>query len=160
MVAEVSVGAASYFLPIFAFLLVFIIVYALLKKTAALGGSEPIMLFISFILASFFIVEASLVEFIQFNSAWFGVFAVGIFFLVALMGFVPGKEPLGVLNKKDWFAWTILGLVVALFVISSAYVFNWVINWDTVESWIYTDWFGFIILLIIAAFVSWKIKTK
>lgn len=160
VIAESSTGALGYFLPIFAFLLVFIVIYALLKKTTVLGGSEPVMLFISFVLASFFIVEASLVEFIQFNSAWFGVFAVGIFFVVVLMGFVPGKEPLGVLNKKDWFAWTILGLIVAFFVISSAYVFNWVINWELVETWIYTDWFGLILLLVIAAFVSWKIKSK
>jgi hypothetical protein len=160
MVAEASLGAASYFLPIFAFLLVFIVVYALMKKTAVLGGSEPIMLFISFVLASFFIVEASLVDFIQFNSAWFGVFAVAIFFLVALMGFVPGKEPLDILTKKNWFAWTLLGLIVAFFVISSAYVFNWVINWQMVQGWFYTDWFGLILLLVIAAIVSWKIKGK
>jgi len=160
MVAEASVGAVTYFLPIFAFLLVFIVVYALLKKTSVLGGSEPIMLFISFVLSSFFVVEASLVEFVTFNSAWFGVFAIAIFFLVALLGFVPGKEPLTVLTKNDWFAWTILGLIVALFIISSAYVFNWVLNWELIESWFHTDWFGLILLLVIAAFVSWKIKSK
>jgi hypothetical protein len=160
VIAESSTGALGYFLPIFAFLLVFIIVYALMKKTAVLGGSEPIMLFISLVLASFFVVEASLVDFIQFNSAWFGVFAVAIFFVVALMGFIPGKEPLEILTKNDWFAWTILGLIVAFFVISSAYVFNWVINWEMLETWIYTDWFGLILLLVIAAFVSWKIKSK
>ena len=79
---EASVSAIGYFMPIFAFLLVFIVVYALLKKTGVLGGAEPVMLFISFILASFFIVEASLVEFVQFSSAWFGVGVVGIFFLL------------------------------------------------------------------------------
>lgn len=160
MVAEVSIGSVGYFLPIFAFLLVFIVIYALLKKTAVLGGNEPVMLFISFVLASFFIVEASLVDFVYFNSAWFGVMAVILFFLVALMGFIPGKEPLEILTKKNWFAWTLLGIIVAFFVISSAYVFNWVVNWDLVGGWFHTEWFGFALLLVIAGVVSWKIKKK
>ena len=49
--------ALSWFVPIFAFLLVFIVIYALLKKTSILGSSDMIMLFISFILASFFVVQ-------------------------------------------------------------------------------------------------------
>ena len=82
MVAQASISAIGYFMPIFAFLLVFIVVYALLKKTEVLGTAEPIMLFISFILAGFFIVEASLVEFVQLGSAWFSVFVVLIFFIM------------------------------------------------------------------------------
>ena len=82
MVAQASISAIGYFMPIFAFLLVFIVVYALLKKTEVLGTAEPIMLFISFILAGFFIVEASLVEFVQLGSAWFSVLVVLIFFIL------------------------------------------------------------------------------
>ena len=66
MAAEAaSLSALSYFIPIFAFLLVFIVIYAILKKTGVLGGGEPVMLFVSLILSSFFILEASLVEFIR-----------------------------------------------------------------------------------------------
>ena len=84
MVTEASVSAIGYFMPIFAFLLVFIVMYALLVKTKVLGDSPAIMLFISFILSSFFIVQASLVEFIQFSSAWFGVVIIFLFFLVII----------------------------------------------------------------------------
>ena len=93
MVAS-SVSALGYFVPIFAFLLVFIVVYALLAKTGILGGSQAVMLFISFILASFFVVQASLVEFISFSGAWFGVLIIGLFFLMVVIAFLPGKEPL------------------------------------------------------------------
>lgn len=158
MAVEASVSAIGYFMPIFAFLLVFIVVYALLNKTGVLGGSEPVMLFISFILASFFIVEASLVDFVRFSSAWFGVGVVGLFFLLVVLAFLPGKDPLSFLTKNDWFSWVILGVIVAFFIISSAYLFNWVASWAVISSWFSSEWFGMILLLVIAAIVSWKIK--
>ena len=89
---EASVSAIGYFMPIFAFLLVFIVIYALLVKTKVLGDSPAVMLFISFILSSFFIVEASLVEFVQFSSAWFGVIVIGLFFLIVILAFIPGID--------------------------------------------------------------------
>jgi len=153
-----SLSAIGYFVPIFAFLLVFIVVYALLKKTGILGGSEPVMLFISFILSSFFVVQASLVEFVEFSSAWFGVIVIGVFFLLLLLAFLPGESPLGFLTKKDWFSWVVLVVILIFFVVSSAYVFNWALSWGMVKEWFSSDWFGMILLLIIAGVVSWRIK--
>lgn len=160
MVVEASVSAVGYFMPIFAFLLVFIVVYALLKKTEILGGSEGVMLFISFILSSFFIVEASLVEFVQFSSAWFGMGVVLVFFLLVVLAFLPGKEPLEFLTKGNWFSWAMLGLITGFFVISSAYVFNWVVDWGSVNNWISSDWFGMVLLLVIAGVVSFVLTKK
>jgi len=156
--AVVPIGALGYFVPIFAFLLVFIVVYALLAKTGILGGSQAIMLFISFILASFFVVQASLVEFIEFSSAWFAVLVIGLFFLLVVLAFLPGKEPLAFLTASNWFSWVVLGAIIALFIISSAYVFNWALNWELVKTWFNSEVMGMILLLIIAAVVSWKIK--
>ncbi|MFH0808431.1 MAG: hypothetical protein V1888_02340 [archaeon] len=160
MAVEASVSVIGYFMPIFAFLLVFIVVYALLVKTKVLGDAPAILLFVSFILASFFIVEASLVEFVQFSSAWFGVIVIGLFFLIVLLAFIPGIDLKVFFGKGNWFAWVLLGLLVAFFVISSAYVFNWVVNWGMVQDWFDTDWFGMILLLIIAGVVSFTIAKK
>ena len=155
--AVASVSAIGYFVPIFAFLLVFIVVYALLIKTKILGESSAVMLFISFILASFFVVQASLVDFVRFSSAWFGVIVIGVFFLLLLLAFLPGESPLGFLTKKDWFSWAVLIIILVFFVVSSAYVFNWALNWGMVKDWFSSDWFGMILLLVIAAIVSWRI---
>jgi len=155
-----NISAIGYFMPILAFLLVFIIIYALLRKTEILGSSEPVMLFVSFILASFFVVEASLVEFVRFGSAWFGVFIVMIFFILATVAFMPWKEPFNFLTKNDWFSWMLLGVIFVFFVLSSIYVFDWVVNWETVQDWFDSEWFGLVLLLAIAAVVSWTIKTK
>jgi len=160
MAVEASVSVIGYFMPIFAFLLVFIVIYAILKKTEVLGGSEAIMLFVSFILSSFFIVEASLVEFVQFSSAWFGVIVIGLFFLIVIFAFVPGIDSKAFFGKGNWFAWVLLGLLVAFFVISSAYVFNWAVNWGVVQDWFDTDWFGMILLLVIAGVVSFVLAKK
>jgi hypothetical protein len=153
-------SAGSFFIPIFAFLLIFIVVYALLKKTGAIGGNEPVMLFVSFILATFFILEVSLVEFVRFSSAWITVVIIAVFFLIAIIGFLPGKEPLGFLTKGNWLAWTVLALIVGVFLFSSIYVFNWVVNYELISSWLSSEWFGMIILILIAVAVSYVITKK
>jgi len=152
--AVADVSAVGYFMPILAFLLVFIVIYALLKKTQVLGEAGAAQLFISFIIASFFVMEASLVDFVRFNSAWFGVGAVLIFFLFLLLAFLPGDKTFWFLDGNKGFAWVLLGIIVAFFVISSAYVFHWAVNWEAIDN----DWFGFILLLVIAGVVSWRIK--
>ena len=43
---------------------------------------------------------------------------------------------------------------------TSAYVFNWVLNWDMINNWFGDGWFGFILLLLIAAIVSWVLTKK
>ena len=156
MALEASVSAIGYFMPIFAFLLVFIVIYALLKNTKVLGTSEGIMLFVSFILSSFFVVEASLVEFVKFSSAWITVLIFCLFIFVLIMAFMPGIK-LGEVFGKGWLAWVVLAIIIGVFVISSAYVFNWAVNWGMVYDWFYTDWFGMVLLLLIAGLVSWRI---
>lgn len=155
-----SLSAIGYFVPIFAFLLVFVVVYALLVKTKILGESSAVMLFISFILASFFVVQVSLVDFVQFSSAWFGVIVIGVFFLLLVLAFLPGESPLGFLTKHDWFSWAMLIVILVFFVVSAAYSFNYALNWGEVQEWFRSDWFGMILLLVIAGIVSWKITAK
>jgi hypothetical protein len=149
-------SAISYFMPIFAFMLVFIVVYAVLKTSDILGKSEAVLIAISFILASFFIVEVSLVDFITFSSAWFATLLIAVFLLVLMVALVPG------IDLKKFFADARLAsvlavLIIIIFIVSSMYVFNWAINWGTVTDWVDTEWFGMILLLVIAGVVSWRI---
>jgi len=155
---EASVSAIGYFMPIFAFLLVFIVVYALLVKSKILGDSPAVMLFISFILSSFFIVEAQLVEFVQWGGAWFGMMAIVVFLLVTLVALVPGVE-IGKFfgGEKSWLGMIVFALAVGFFIISSGYVFNWAVNWGMVRDWFDSEWFGMVLLLVIAGVVSWRI---
>lgn len=147
-------------LPIFAFLLVFIVVYALIVRSKVLGeGNKSVALFVSLLMASFFVVQASLVEFVQEVSAWVSVLVIVVFFLLLVTAFAPGDKPLEFLSKKSWFNWVILGVVIGIFILTSSYVFNWVINWSLVAEWIDSTWFGWILLVVIALIVS-RIITK
>ena len=149
MVASLSV--IGYFMPVVSFLFVFVLIYAVLVKTNILGNNKAVSLMISFLLASFFIYNASLVEFVKTSSAWFAVFFVCIFFIMMLITFTHGKAD-KIMNPS--MAWVLLALLIILFVVSSSYVFNWAVNWTTLKDWAHTDWFGFILLLVMAAIVS------
>ena len=147
----VDISGISYFLPIFSFLLVFIIVYAILKKTEVLGGDSGVALFVSLILASFFIVNAQMVEFVEFSASWFVVFLICILFILMFLAFVS-KDYLKVFTENK-------GLAVA-FIASASRVFQWAINWDATRAWFETDWFGMILLLVIAGIVAAVIAKK
>jgi len=152
----VVISAIGYFLPIFAFLLVFIVVYAMLTNSELFESGFAKTL-ISFILASFFIVQTSLVNFVQFTSAWFSVVIIVLFFTIVIMAFLPGDAP-NIFKDSKWVGWVVLGAMVVLFVLSSGHVFNTAVNWALLRSWALTEWFGMILLLIIAGVVAWKIK--
>ena len=118
MAEVVYVGAISYFLPIFAFLLVFIVVYAILQKSKVLGDNASVSLFLAFILASFFIVEAQLVDFVTFTSSWFSVLVILMFFLFLMLAFIPGDDALAFLGKGNWFSYVVLVFMIVFFIIS------------------------------------------
>lgn len=155
MVANLSV--IGYFLPVISFFFVFVLIYAVLNKTGILGKNNGVSLMISFMLSAFFIYNASLVEFVKTSSAWFVVFFVCIFFIMLLITFTHGKVD-KIMNPS--MAWVLLALLVVVFVVSSSYVFNWAVNWTTLKDWAHTDWFGFILLLIMAGIVSAVLTKK
>jgi hypothetical protein len=146
-----SLSALSWFLPIISFLLVFVLVYAVLIKTKVLGDNTFVALMISFIFAIFFIINAKLVEFVQMNVAWFVVFFVCSFMIMLLIAFTQGKVDV---IMKPIVAWVLLAVLLVVFAISSSYVFNWAINWDLIQGWFDKDWFGMVVLVVIALIVS------
>lgn len=151
------VPALMYFMPIFSFLLVFIVLYSILVKSGILGENKLVMLFVSFILASFFIVDANLVKFVEFSSAWFALGISALFFLFIILAFLPGDKPLHFLVEGNWFSWAVLSVAIGFFIVASAYIFNWAINWKILNDIFGNEWFGMVLLLIIAGVVSWKI---
>ena len=83
-----------------------------------------------------------------------------LLFLILVLAFIPGIDIGAFFGKNNWFAWVLIGLIVVFFVASSAYVFNWIVDWGVVQSWFNTGWFGMILLLIIAGIVSYVLAKK
>lgn len=157
MAADIS--SISYFLPIFAFLLVFVVVYAILKKTEVLGDNSGVSLFISLVLATFFMVNTKMVEFVEFSSSWFVVFLVCLLFIMMFLAFM-GKDSLKLVMENKGVTWAAFGIILILFVISAARIFRWVIEWDKIQAWFKTDWFGMILLIVVAAIAAAVISKK
>jgi len=154
----VSLTGLNYFVPIFSFLFVFVLLYALLAKTKVLGENNFVHIFISLILSVFFVLNVSLVDFVRFSSAWFVVFLVIIFLILLMIGFTHGKIDV---VMKPAVAWVILALLIIFFIISASYTFNsWTLTWSKISLWFTTDWFGFVLLLVIALVVALVISKK
>jgi len=160
--------------PVFTFLFVFVVIYALLAKTKIIGDSKFIHLVVGFIIASVFIAFSSIELFIRTLIPWFIVLIVVLFFILLIAGLAI-KDVKG-LHKfiGNKFVWIFIALLVIVFFISSLYVFNPIFHptlglapgdGESIVSQI-GDYIsssglgGFIILLIIAGVVAWVITKK
>jgi len=157
MVAALS--TLSWFFPIFAFLLVFIVIYAILKKTEIIESSGA-SLFVALIIASFFVVQTQLVDFVMLTSSWMAVIVIILFFLFVVLAFIPGEHSLDFIKGKSWLGIVLLVLMIIFFLITSSYVFNWAINWTFLRNMASKEWFGFIVLIIIGAITASVISKK
>lgn len=155
----VSLAAIGNIMPVISFLFIFILIYALLVKTNVLGDNKWVSLFLSLIIASFFIVNVNLVEFTNTNVSWFVVFFVCLFLIVLMLSFV-GKDATEFFTKNTKVAGVLVALVVVMFIVSSSYTFNWAINLDLFESWFNNEWFGMILLIVLAAVISFVLTKK
>lgn len=155
----VSLAPIETIMPIISFLFVFILIYALLVKTNVLGDNKFTALFISLIIASFFIVNVNIVDFTKMSVSWFVVFIVCVFLILLALAFI-GKDASEFFTKSKGIAGVAIAIVIIIFVISSMYTFNWAINWDKIQSWFDTDWFGMVVLIIVAAVISFVLTKK
>ena len=109
-----------FFMPVFSFLFVFVVVYAVLAKTKVLGD-QRVNLLVSFIIAIIFMNFSSLDLYVRTILPWFVVLLVCLFLALVIMGF----------STKDWekmatpgFAWIIVAILVVIFLIAAIRVFN------------------------------------
>ena len=155
----VSLEPIFIILPVISFLFVFILIYALLVKTKVLDMSPWATAFFSLIIASLFIVNVKLVDFVQLNVSWFVVFIVCVLLILMMAGFL-GKDALTLLTseKGAWskgFVGTLLVILILVFVFSSSYVFNWAISWEATKNLMNQEWFGMALLIVVGAFVAY-----
>lgn len=167
----VDVSSFNYLLPIWAFLLVFVISFAMLTKLKLFGENPWWHVFISFFIASIFITAADARSFVSDTVPWAVVVLIAGFFVLLLTGFL-GKGVEGIGKGVSIF------LVVALFLVfffGALHVFGGDLfrylpggsgssnsNVAGFFDWLYSARVsGALLLLIVCALVSWVlVKTK
>lgn len=158
----VDVSAITYFAPILAFFVVFLVVFAVLYKSKIIGESKWVILFVSFVIASLFISAAGVRRYVEVVTPWFGALLVSLFFLLVLIGLVGGKAESLQGGLRTFFV--IVGILI--FLISGVVVFSDTLApWlpgsaesygNPVSYWLYSPpAIGALLLLIITAAVSW-----
>lgn len=165
----IDISGIFLFMPIFSFLFVFLIVYAILAKTKILGEGFLNAL-VGFIMAIIFISFSSLELYVQTIIPWFIVLFVVVFLILLIAG-LSTKDLDWIMGKK--FGWAVVGLLVVIFLISAIRVFNPVFHPDLIitsgegtsliEQISYASdgrVFGTVLLLLIAGAVAWFVTRK
>jgi len=163
-----DISGINFFMPVFSFLFVFILVYALLAKTKIIGDNKFVLLLISFIIAVVFMSFSSLELFVRTVIPWFIVLVIAVF-LILIIGMFSSKDWV----PKSWFAWIVIVVLLVIFLISAIYVFNPVFHPDLgvasggetsllqqIRSYMGGGVVGSIILIVIAIIVAWIITKK
>lgn len=166
----IDISGIYFFMPVFSFLFVFLIVYAILARTKILGESGFVNLLVSFIMAIIFMSFSSLELYVKTIVPWAIVLLV-IVFLVLLLAGMSTKDLGKIMTNK--FAWAIIIILLIIFLISAIKVFNPVFHPDLVitsgegtslvEQIAYSldgRVTGTILLIIIALAVSWILTRK
>ncbi|MFA5258688.1 MAG: hypothetical protein WC979_05125 [Candidatus Pacearchaeota archaeon] len=118
--ATLDISGLFFFMPVFSFLFVFVVVYAILAKTKVLGD-QRVNLLVSFIIAIIFMNFSSLDLYVRTILPWFVVLLVCLFLALVIIGF----------STKDFekmttpgFAWVVVAILVIIFLIAAIRVFN------------------------------------
>jgi len=159
-------------MPVFSFLFVFIVVYAILAKTELLGENQFINLLISFIMSVIFISFSSLELYVITVLPWFVILLVLVFLVLVIAGFSSGKMDKIMTTRLGW---AVASILIVIFLIAAIKVFNPVLHPDLVvteggsgpgimEQLSYllstSTVAGTLLLIIAAIVVSWVIARK
>ena len=171
--AVVDVSFVTYFGPILAFLIVFVLVYAVLNKTKVIGENAWVQSILSFIVAGVFISVAGASDIILTATPWIAVLIVSLVFVILMLAFVNVKIEGGVSKGIGGIA-VLLALVI--FIVSAFFLFSHTItqylpgstssggNPDILSflDWLYSARVaGAVLLLIVGGIVSWiLVKVK
>jgi hypothetical protein len=169
--ATLNIAGLYFFMPVFSFLFVFIVIYAILFKTKILGESQFVNILVAFIIAiifmSFSTPQFSTESYVRTIIPWFAVLFVCVFLVLLLMGLTT-KDLGSVMTSK--FAWGVAIILIVIFVVAAIRVFKPVIDpvygissgdspqiISQIRGLFNTTVGGGILLLVIAIIIAWVI---
>lgn len=117
MVSFLDGGLGEFLIPVFIFILIYAIIYALLSKTKFLGDSVNLNAMVAFALSVLFAVMPGAMEFVSVIAPWFIVMVVVAFsvLLVFTFGGLKG-DAVEKIFKNSSVYWTIIMLSIIILV--------------------------------------------
>ncbi len=158
---EIDLTGIGTFVPVFGFLLVFVVTYALLGKTKLLGENKFVHILTSFAIAIIFLVSANAIEYVKVVTPWFAALVVSLLFIGLIVGLM-GKETMEKVFKPG-FAWFIVIVLIVIFLVSAVYVFADVINKYMGEPKAFLlqpQILGIVLLVGLTIFAAWLLTKK
>ena len=116
MATILDIGILEYFTPIFVFLFIFAVLYAILDKTGLLGENKGLKSLVAFVLAMMFILTQNLMRLVTIMTPWFIILIVAAMFIIMFFLFVGAKpeQVAGVFTEKVT-VWVLLIVILIIF---------------------------------------------
>jgi len=152
MATILEVGLINYLMPVFVFLLVFAIVFAILKKFPIFGDNVSVNAVIAFVVALIFMITPRAREMVTTMTPWFIIIVILIFFILMTLVFIGLKEEsLVALGKHPAMYIIVLVIVAIIFFVSLAKVFSGALDMSYFEFLAHPRILGVIVILAIAS---------
>jgi len=145
------------------FLLIWIIVFAVLRKTKLLGDNQQIDSLVAFIMGFIFISVLQPKEIVSNLILFLTVALVVMFVGLLLWGFISGKEMKGDILSEKWAKW-VAGIVVVVAVIIAlvwaAGIDNSLIDLLFKQSWSDAFWTNMAFIVVIAVALALVLRKQ
>ena len=120
-----DISLLQFFMPIFSFLLIFALVYAVMDKFSLLGGGKAVKVTVAFTIAIIFLFSTKALSFVMELLPWFVILIVLIFVTLAALMFLGLKEEsVAATVKKPALYWVVLVFIIIALLITIGKVFG------------------------------------
>jgi len=117
---SVDISFLTYFSPLYGFLLIFLLVFAILKTTKILGGNTTIDAIIGVIIGIIFATLSSAQDYVQAFIPWVAVIIAVVFFILLIVGI--GTKPSELI--KPGFMWVFVIALALVLIITAVNLFT------------------------------------
>lgn len=116
MASFLDIGILDYFTPVFVWLLVFGVLFAILEKTKIFGEKSGINSLVAFAISLLFLLTPDLVSIVKVITPWFTILFIFVLMIVLLFLFVGVKEEAvaGAFSERGM-VWIILLIAFVIF---------------------------------------------
>lgn len=119
-----QIDLLAYFLPIFSLLFIWVISYALLKKTGILGSNDTLNVVAATSVAVIFMVTSEAIQLVKEIVPWFIILVVILIMLFSIFLFLGQEESFKETIGPTVFGWGIIAILAGIFLFAFAKVFG------------------------------------